>query len=360
MKRSLQFGAAGTESEKHSGAAFALSGVLLIAATYGMARFGVGLLHPQMAAARPALDTALRGAGTAQFSSYCVAALIGGQLARRHAARVALAAGLIAAAGCVGLFFAQAPMSFIVAAFLAGGGAGLASPALVPLLDRAIPSAWSGVAHAAVNSGTAIGLIVSGALAFATSAASAPWVLIGAVCVVAGIAAWRLAPFVPDSQGLDSGSSSQTHETGGGIVTPLTWAALAGFVSAYVWTYGPSRLVSHETIAADNIGFLWVAVGVGGTLGLFASHLVARTSPRLAFLISAGGIVVATGGVTLTEQASIAIASLGLFGVSYMTLSSVLILWSRAIRPSDAGRVTAWLFLALALGQALGAAVMKP
>lgn len=356
------------------GTAFALAGLILIAATYGMARFGVGLLHPQMAAARPELADALRSAGTAQFSSYCVAALVGGQLARRHAARVALAAGLIAAAGCGGLFFAQAPVSFTIAAFLAGSGAGLASPALVPLLDRAIPPAWSGTAHAAVNSGTAVGLIASGGLALATSAPAAPWVLIGVLCILAGLAVWRLAPVTPqtrsgdrDHANVSAGANANANAEAGGrdyargsIKGPLAWATVAGFVSAFVWTYGPSRLVSHELIEAGSIGWLWVAVGVGGTLGLFAHRLVGRTSPLVAFAISATGIGLATAGVVVAAQAPLAIASLGLFGASYMTLSSVLILWSRALAPDDAGRVTAWLFLALALGQAAGAAVLTP
>ena len=43
------------------------------------------------------------------------------------------------------------------------------------------------------------------------------------------------------------------------------------------------------------------------------------------------------------------------FGAGYMCLSGVLILWAREVWPAAAGRGTSVLFVALAVGQAVGA-----
>ncbi len=333
----------------------AASSVVLIAGTYGMARFGVGLLHPQMAAARPGLEGALRPAGTAQFASYCVAVLLGGRLARTRAGSVAAGAGLCAGIGCAGLLVSQTTTTFTIAAFIAGSGAGLASPALVPLLDRAVPARWASPAQSAVNSGTAIGLLISGALVLITTGVTTPWVLIAILCVTAGLAVWYFSPTqrpveVPDSTPAD------WHP----VILPMLLAAAAGVVSAFVWTYGPSVIVQDGLITPGHIGWLWLTVGLGGLLGVFTSQLVDLTSPVVAFLLSSGGICLATAGVALTTQPWVAIASLALFGASYMALSGDLILWGRVLRPDNGGQATAWLFLALAVGQAVGASTINP
>lgn len=328
---------------------------MLIAGTYGMARFGVGLLHPQMAAARPGLEGALQPAGTAQFASYCVAVLIGGRLARTRAGSVAAGAGLCAGIGCAGLLVAQTTTTFTIAAFIAGSGAGLASPALVPLLDRAVPARWAAPVQSAVNSGTAIGLLISGALVLITTGVTTPWALIATLCVTAGWAVWYFSlphtpAKIPDSTPADWRP----------MILPTLLAAAAGVVSAFVWTYGPSVIVQDGLITPGRIGWLWLSVGLGGLLGVFTSQLVDLTSPLVAFLLSSVGIALATAGVALTTQPWVAIASLALFGASYMTLSGVLILWGRVLRPDNGGQATAWLFLALAVGQAVGAGTIRP
>lgn len=341
---------------RHNGVALAVSSVALIAATYGMARFGVGLLHPQMAAARPSLEDALRPAGTAQFASYCVAVLIGGQLARTKARAVAAAAGLSAAIGCVGLLMAQTPTMFTIAAFVAGTGAGLASPALVPLLDRAVPTRLAGPAQTAVNSGTALGLMVSGSLVLITTGIVMPWALIATICVVAGLAVWFFATAPASSA--PSAESAPGLEQWEPLVLPLALSLVVGVVSAYVWTYGPSVITAKELISTDHIGWLWLTVGFGGLLGVFTSHLVDHTGPLGAFLLSSAGIILATAGIALTATPWVALASLAVFGASYMALSGILILWGRILRPGNGGQATAWLFLALAVGQAVGAATI--
>src|SRR3712207_8115160 len=93
VKRALQ-------SQAGRGVARTWAGMSLIASTYGMARFGVGLLHPAMAAERPGVAGALPLAGAAQFASYCLAVGSAAFLVPRRSRIVAGAAG--AAAGGIG------------------------------------------------------------------------------------------------------------------------------------------------------------------------------------------------------------------------------------------------------------------
>ncbi|WP_298885220.1 MFS transporter [uncultured Serinicoccus sp.] len=366
LKRSLQFAPAPTS---RSPLPLVLAGVVLIAGTYGMARFGVGLLHPQMVAGRPDLDGALRPAGTAQFTSYCLAVLVGGRLAMRQARRLALAAGLVAGAGALGLMLAPDVATFTAAAFVAGAGAGLASPALVPLLDRAVPTARSGLTQAAVNSGTAVGLLVVGTVVLVTSAALTPWLMVAVVCVGAGWAVHRLAPAVrvvepgavPDVEpGIAPDRVAGAAVAARGMSLPWLLAAAAGGVSAYVWTFGPSEVVRDTDLGTEYIGWLWVAVGAGGLIGAVAGRLVDLTGPFLAFLACAAAILLATTVVSTATQPWPAVLGLALFGAAYMALTGTLILWGRVLRPRDAGQATAWLFLALSVGQAVGTVLVGP
>ncbi len=286
-----------------------------------MARFGVGLLHPQMTQSRSSLEGALRPAGTAQFVSYCAAVLIGGQLARTKARAVAAVAGLSAGIGCVGLLVAQNPTAFTIAAFIAGSGAGLASPALFPLLDRAVTTRWTGTTQTAVNSGTALGLMFSGSLVLITTGIVMPWLSIATICVAAGLAVWFFAPSHASQGPVTELPTKPGQAQWVPLISPVTMSLAVGVASAYVWTYGPSVIVQNDLISTDNIGWLWLAVGLGGLPGVLTSHLVDHTGPLLAFLLSSAGVILATAGVALTAQLWIAIGSLAMFGASYMTLT---------------------------------------
>ena len=66
----------------------AVTSMLVIASAYGMARFGVGLFTPRLVAERATLAGVLDWAGTAQFTSYCVAAALATLFVDRDLVRV--------------------------------------------------------------------------------------------------------------------------------------------------------------------------------------------------------------------------------------------------------------------------------
>jgi hypothetical protein len=333
------------------------AGCLLIASTYGLARFGVGLLHPAMAAERPGLRGALPAAGAAQFASYCVAAGAALALAPRRPRLVAGAAGAVATLGCLGLAASTTGGWFVASACVGGAGAGLASPALVVLLDRAVPERWAGTAQAIGNAGTSVGVLLGGGVALAAGSPAVAWPAAAAAC--AGSAAGVVVlgrPGRPLPHTSAPGGLSRRL-----LVGPTLLAVLAGGASAAVWTHGPTALLAGGALAPDRVGLLWAALGLGGLAGAGVDRPVARWGPERSF--AACTVLLVLASVAVLRPGATAVTALlgaGCFGAAYMALSGTLILWGRRLDPRRGGPLTAWLFVALAVGQAFGSLAWAP
>jgi predicted MFS family arabinose efflux permease len=343
-------------SATHAGLLVA-AGCLLIASTYGLARFGVGLLHPAMAADRPGLRGALPAAGAAQFASYCVAAGAALALAPRRPRVVAGAAGAVAALGCLGLAASTTAGWFVASAFVGGAGAGLASPALVVLLDRSVPQRRAGTAQAVVNAGTSAGVLLGGGAAVAAGSPAVAWPLAAAACAcsAAAVVALGRGGHTPRPAPAPAASSARL------VLGPTLAALLAGGLSAAVWTHGPTAVLAAGALAPDHVGLLWAALGVGGLAGAAIGRPVDRWGPGRTFSACTTLLTLASAAALL-PGASAATVLLGAacFGASYMALSGTLILWGRRLDPQRGGSLTAWLFVALAVGQAIGSLAWAP
>jgi predicted MFS family arabinose efflux permease len=118
-------------------------------------------------------------------------------------------------------------------------------------------------------------------------------------------------------------------------------------------------LTGSGSVTSGQVGWLWVAVGLGGSLGTLTGALVERAGRPAAWCACAGLLALANLGVAAsvaTGSAVLAGASMACFGAGYMSLTAVLILWARQVWPDGAGAGTSVVFIALATGQALGAA----
>jgi len=141
--------------------AMVVSGMALIAATYGLARFGYGLFLPRFT------ETFQMGSATAgfiqagSFLSFCLAAVLALRLAARPRL-VVMCAGATAALGSMGVAVAPDVVVLAVSVVLAGAGAGFATPGLVTFIERNIAPARQESAQTIVNAGTGAGIVVSG------------------------------------------------------------------------------------------------------------------------------------------------------------------------------------------------------
>lgn len=350
VKRALQ-------SQTGRGVALTWAGMSLIASTYGMARFGVGLLHPAMAAERPGVAAALPLAGAAQFASYCLAVGSAAFLVPRRSRIVAGAAGAAAGAGCLGLAVSTSAGWFVISAFIGGAGAGLASPALVDLLDAVVPERMTGTAQAIVNAGTSVGVVGAGVLATAIAAPGVAWPLMAFLCLATATAVVLLssgARFTGAPQG-----AARRMPT---LTLPLASALGAGFISAATWTYGPTAVVARGALEPNRVGLLWMALGLGGLLGAFIHRPVSLLGPAKTFLLCTIALLATSIAVLAPHLQGRWWALIGVagFGGAYMAMSGVLILWGRLLNAQRGAVITAWLFLALAIGQATGAQLLGP
>ena len=337
--------------------AVALAGTLLIASTYGMARFGVGLFAPRLVAERPALAPVVGWAAAAQFVSYSLAAAVAARVSDRRPRAAVLVAGTTAALGCIGVATTASAGWFVALVFVGGTGAGLASPALVRLVDAVTPPHAAATAQSLVNTGTAVGVVVAGALALAVPSTAGAWWTMAALNA---LAAGGVLLLVRGRGGLGEphASVSGTSYDWRPLATPAAAAVVVGAGSALLWSYGPLIATGSGPVDDGRVGFLWIALGLGGFLGPLTGRLVERRGLAGAWAWSVGAVAVASAalagavGLDLSWPAYVAMAC---FGAGYMCLSGVLILWAREVWPEAAGRGTSVLFVALAVGQAVGA-----
>lgn len=267
MKRSL------SSASSHD-TSLVVAATCFIAATYGLVRLAYGLFLPDVQASL-GLTTATAGAVSSAASvAYCVGALCGSAAGRRR--RVLVAAALTTAvAGSLGMATASGVASFATAAVVASTSAGLASPALVAVVQHHLDGPRGDRAQGVVNSGTGPGLVAAGVLA---AALSPDWrtafVVSAAVSAAAGLAVLlldgprgaRARTQGPEARGVLAPRPQRTGPAAWSrLARPAGGALLLGAASAALWTYGRSLLVGAGLGAGWSTA-AWIGVGVGGTV----------------------------------------------------------------------------------------------
>src|SRR5829696_1469206 len=126
-------------------------GLAMIAITYGLARFAYGLFLPEMRETLELSESVLGLIGAGSYAGYCFAVL--GALVFTCRAGPRLMAAV-----------AGAPTAWVLAlgVLVAGSSSGLASPPMGEAVATAIPEASQDRANALINSGTSIGVALSG------------------------------------------------------------------------------------------------------------------------------------------------------------------------------------------------------
>lgn len=355
MKRSLSF----TCSE----ASLVVAGTCLIAGTYGLVRLAYGLFLPDVQRSIGLTDSAAGLISSGASIAYCVGALLGLTAATR-ARRLVVAALGTAAAGAAAMAVAQDTIVFAPAAVIASTGAGLASPALVALIEQTVHESRQGRAQAVVNTGTGPGLAAAGLLAMLLLphwrwawAASAVFTAIAGLAVLhAGGGRDRASTGLDDPARAVGPGALMGHL--GAATIPLVGAVGLGAGSAATWTYGRSLLVGAGADQATSLA-AWTVIGVGGTVAALTAGTLSRLHPRHAWALTVLTVATATAGLASAPHvAMVAIVSCGLFGWAFVAATSALIAWAVLLAPGDAGSLTAAFFVALVLGQAVGSALV--
>ena len=341
---------------------FLVSGLGLIAATYGLVRLAYGLFLPDVQR-----DLGLSSGAAGWISSgasvlYCVGALVGFLLAARVPRVLVLAAAIVAGAGALGMATAPDPTAFGMASVIGSAGAGLASPALVRLVAQQVPEAAQGRAQSIVNAGTGPGLVGAGVLALVLLPDwRAAWAVSGVFALAVG------GVLLAASRGDGGGGGGRTQPAAPARHPDPAWvlahrgvialALLFGAGSAVVWTYGRSTLVDAGAPVAASVS-AWIALGIGGAAVVLTARWTSRLRAATTWTATTAAVAVTVVVIGVWPQSTgAALLACAVFGWGYTAATGALITWTTEIDPDRAAAGTSVLFVALVLGQAAGAAV---
>jgi predicted MFS family arabinose efflux permease len=313
----------------------ASAGVAVVGVSFGMARYGYGLLLPDIRRDYGLGPATLGAIGTAGYVAYLVAATATGALASRAGPRrTAVGAGLLAALGMAIAAEVASPAGLLAGVLVGGASAGLAFP---PFSDaaRELPAPSRARTLAAINCGTGYGVAAAVPIAVA---AGTSWRTTWLVCAGVALAAAAWAARV-----LPAGGSSRPELGMGALRDPrmaplLAGAILVGLGSSTFWTFAVERVAEAGALPAGAGRIVLGAAGVASVLATLAGDLVRRAGARRAFRLcvaaEAAGIVLlalAPGSLALALLAAV------LFGAAYNGAVAVQALWSTRLfarRPS--------------------------
>lgn len=324
-----------------------VAGTALVACTYGLVRYALGLSGPDAQRDLGLSATAFGLVSGGTSVAYCLAAALAFLHAERRPRAVVAGAGAVAVLGAAGVGTAGSAPVFAVAAVLGSAGAGAASPGLVVLVRRAVPGPAEPRAQALVNAGTGPGLVAAGLLALLVDRWQVAW-----TAAAAGTAVVTLVVLVA-ARGGDPVRSAARADAGRRWVLPALAAGLLGVGSAAVWTHG--RTVLEDGGLADRGAlWVWVCLGVGATGAAVVGPLLLRAGPRPAWSASAALTAAAVAAWALPPRGAVPVLAALVFGLGFTTATTALIAWAGQVSATPAPAVSVF-FVALLLGQAAGA-----
>ncbi len=334
-----------------------LSGFMLIAVTYGLARFAWGMMMPQVAQQISFSPRASGMLAACSYLAYCLATPGATLLLARWGVRsTAMLAALTAMLGL--LLLAAASSTWLIAGglFIAGLGAGLASPALASAVSRQIDASRQTAANTLINAGTGAGIIASvpifmlmpggwRAACCCFAALALISLLLARYCLPAGRA---------DPQGSPVGWRDRLHNRA--LQRVIIIAFLSGVASAAWWCFGPDVLRQHSHLNEGQTSMLWLVSGAAGILGALTGPLARCIGMRQVYWLAQLAMAVPLLLLAvLTHFSYWLVPAAALCGAGYVTLSGILLVAGAAATPQNAASGVAAAFLTLAIGQIGGA-----
>jgi predicted MFS family arabinose efflux permease len=319
----------------------ASAGVAVIGTSYGMARYGFGLLAPEIGAT---FDLGNRSVGllaAASYVAYLLTSIAAGALTVRLGPRAVVAAGGICAV--VGMLIAgtaTGPGALVAGLLVAGASAGLVFPPFSDVVSSSLAADRRPRVLAAISSGTGWGVALAAPIALlAGSSWRTAWLVFALAAALA--TAWALT--VVPARDTRVGGAEIVRLSPGWFLCPrasplLMGGLLVGLASSVYWTFAVEHLQRPGGLSPAQSQIVLAIVGVasvGGTAGADAvRHLGARTAFILAAAAEATSLLLlgCAPGTLATG-----LASAVLFGAAYNAVVAVQVMWSArvfATRPS--------------------------
>lgn len=339
-------------------------GLALIATSYGLARFAYGLFLPEMRD-DVGLTPAFAGIiGGGSYLGYCIAIILSAFLVEKLGPRVvSISAGLVATLGMALIAVSESPWVLASAVLFAGMSTGLASPPMADAVARVVPDEAQPRANTLINSGTSVGVALSGPIALTATGQWREAYLLFSL-IAAAVTVW-LAFCVPGN-GTATSTSTPKHLATTNRPTllrreavPVIVAATGmGFASAVYWTFAGDVIATVGGLSRGVSSLAWVVIGVAGLIGGMAGDLIGRFEINGVHRSSLVTLAMAILALALAPtEPVLVLSSAVLFGAAYIMLTGVYLVWGvRVYRDRPAIGLTLP-FLMIALGQVLGAPI---
>jgi len=330
----------------------AVTGFLLIAVSYGLARFSWGLMLPAVSQEVPFSPRLAGVLSACSFAAYCLSVSVASRICTRYGARlVGLISALCAAVGLLLLAAASSPLLLAAGLLIAGFSAGLSSPSLAAAVSLAITAPRQTQVNTIINAGTGAGIILSVPLLLIL-----PWryacVLFAVVALLTLLPVWR---YLPSGAAIQVEPSAKVSLFIRQVVRLAIIAFISGMASAAWWSFGPEVLPQHAKVADTLISLLWLVCGAAGMLGVLTGPLARligmRQVYRLSLLCMAAPLMVIAFSHAFSVWLLLAVA---LCGAGYITLSGVLLVGGAQATPERPASGVGVVFFMLAAGQIAG------
>lgn len=335
--------------------------------SFGLARYGYGLLLPDIRVALDLDSAALGLIGAGAYAAYLTATWAAAPMALRLGARTTIVAGgVLAVVGMLVIAVATGPAMLAGGVFVAGASAGLVYPPFSDVVAREIAPRRRGRALAAISSGTGWGVALAAPLALIAGADwRAAWIWFAGLAFAVAVAnALTLPSRDREPSGVQVPRLSRAWLVRAGSGPLLAGALLVGLGSSVYWTFAVDFAVQQGGHSASQARLLLLVVGVASIGGTLAGDLVRSVGGRLALGGSVAVLAVSLGVLASSPGSYPAVLASGaLFGLAYNLALAIEAIWSAEVfsdRPSAGlSAVMFALGAGLLAGPAIGGAVAE-
>jgi predicted MFS family arabinose efflux permease len=330
-------------------------GTLMIAVTFGLARYGYGLLLPDM---RAEIGLSAGAAGlisSAAYASYLTANIGVVSVTTRWGPRVAVgAASVLAALGMTAVAVAHGVTVLALGVLVAGAAAGMAFPPYADIVDREVAAPRRDLVWSTISSGTGWGVALAGPVAIvAGDHWRVAWAVFVGLAVVVGAIAVLLAP-VRDSDRLRRPQLSVSWFFCPRSRPLLVSAVLVGAASSVWWVFSVDAM-RNAGLDATSARTVYAVCGAACLLASFSGIVFERRGLRPSYLGSTALLGVSLGLLALgTSNLTAVLVAAVLFGAFFATVIAAQGIWSARVFAGHPAAGLAAVSTALTIGTLAG------
>lgn len=339
-----------------------ISGTLMIAVTYGLARFAFGLLLPDISKDLN-LDSGVMGLiSSATYIAYCLAIAISTYYSNQKDPKIfVILAGLTSILGIFTIAVSNEAFLLFTGVFIAGMSTGFGSPAYGEIVQNNINITAQNKANTWINAGTGFGIAVSGPIAYIWSGDwRVVYLIFGIMAIIVLIMNYvsiSKSPKLPKKHEYKSSPYSLKTLFKNSININIA-AVILGCSSAIYWTFSKDYISLVPSNSEFITSSFWILVGVSGIIGGFSGGLINRFPIKFLYIavVSMMALSILSLNINNANLFIIYLSAL-LFGGSYVFLTGILMIWGIKIFNKAPSLGIGIPFFTLAFGQIIGAMV---